>query len=63
LNQHLEKPIKPKQLAEKIVRIVENKEKSIKLLNKQNSTENFKVPGKPAKKIHIKNKIIERLGK
>jgi len=63
LNQLFENPINPKQLADKTVKTVVINEKSIKLLNKQNSTENFSVPGNPAKNIPIKNIVIARLGR
>ena len=63
LNQFFEKPIKPKQLALTTKINVESTEKSIRLLKIQNSIENFKVPGNPAKNIHIKKIAIDMFGK
>lgn len=53
LNQHLEKPIKPKTFATKNINVVKTGLISKKPQNMKNSHVNFKVPGKPAYKIHI----------
>ena len=63
LNQFFENPIKQRQFAIIINIEVSTNEKSNRLLNIQNSIENFRVPGRPAKNTHIKKIAMERLGR
>ena len=63
MNQFLLNPTKPKKLADINKIMHEMRDISKKLLNKQNSIENFKVPGRPAKNKHIKNIETDKFGK